>query len=360
MRVSTQNAHAALRSEHRSAHSSRRFTTRVAASIVVAGITLGLAAGCATPVPTPSAPAAETAPALSPDTNATLLADVTDALAAATKDRDADKLKGRLEGPALAVRTSQIEVAAVRDNDDLITDIPTTFQQVIINTDETWPRNSWAITDAGDDLTPPRLLVMQQNSARAHYKMWGWVQLRPGVEMPAFTEPTIGSESVAQDDTSLRFTPADAVAQYADLLVKGNQSDYVDNFEPVADDPFRSFMETWKSAQHDALQGDRVQGTYKITVDPMKDTPVLGVRTFQGGAMIMAALTTHEQMEAMQGATLSPQTKTAQALLHGKNPTNKLSATYIDMISLYIPPADSSDPITLLGYSHVQTAASVD
>ena len=329
-----------------------------------------LAAGCAEElVPELAAVPEETVatPALSDTQFDRILAEVNESIAEADGERDPELLTSRVTGPALTVRTSQLNVAEIRDDDSLVTLLPDTFQQIIVPTTATWPRTMFAITDVGDEFSPPRLLALTQDDPRDDYQLWAWVQLRPGVLMPAFAHVTIGSEELAENDTSLRFTPAEAVEQYADLLTNGDDSEYVDNFEPAIDDPFRTFLYTWVTAQQEALDADRVEGTFSLEVVPMPGEPVKAIRAANldspaepGGAMVMAALVSSEQLEAMEGAVLTPQTQTAQALLEGATFTNVLTATYTDMIALYIPPAGSTEPIKLLGYSHVQTGASVE
>lgn len=321
-----------------------------------------LFAGCAEPVPEPVVEAASIVPALTSDQDARILERVNAVLATADAARNPTRLSERLTGPALAVRTSQLEVAAQREDDELVTELPSTYQQIIVPTTDTWPRTMYAITDVGEALAPPRLLALEQASPRDPYKLWGWVQLRPGVAMPAFADPRVGSAELGPDDGSLRFTPREVVEQYADLLTNGDASPYVGNFEPIEEDTFRSFLSTWISAQEQALQGDRVQGIYSFTVRPLPDTEIKAVRTVlmdgtDDGALVLFALEADERLEAMEGAILTPQTMTAKALLDGATFTNILTARYLDMVALYVPPAGSTEPIMLLGYSHVQTAA---
>jgi len=330
-----------------------------ATPVLAAGLLL---AGCAEPLPQPVAEPVSVAPALTSDQDTRILEQVNAVLATADAARNPMRLSERLTGPALAVRTSQLEVAAQREDDELVTELPSTYQQIIVPTTETWPRTMYAITDVGEALAPPRLLALEQASPREPYKLWGWVQLRPGVAMPAFADPRVGSAELSPDDGSLRFTPREVVEQYADLLTNGDASPYVGNFEPIEEDTFRSFLGTWISAQEQALQGDRVRGTYSFTVRPLPDTEIKAIRTVlmdgtDDGALVLFALEADERLEAMEGAILTPQTMTAKALLEGATFTNVLTARYLDMVALYVPPAGSTEPIMLLGYSHVQTAA---
>ena len=314
---------------------------------------------CSTQPPSPKPDPASSGPVLSVDQNSTVLTSINAVLDKATHDLNPDLLTSRLEGPALTVRKSQVSVAKIRNSADLVTVLPSEYQQIILPTANTWPRTSFAITVTTDKLQPQRLLALVQNSPRAPYKLWGWVQLRPGVTMPAFADPKLGSELLAADDKSLLVSPKDVVAQYADLLTTGDQSAFVGSFEPAADDPFRALIKSTRETQTAALTGPNVGGTYTFTVTPTPNTPIQAVRTADGGAMVMASLDAVEAMSAVAGAVLAPSTKTAQALLQGQNPTNKLTNGFSDMVALYVPPAGSDQKVKLLGYSHVQTSAKI-
>lgn len=334
---------------------------RKAKAVLAAALAGGLLAGCAVdPLPVLQAEPVTGQPVLTQDQTFTVLDDVSAALAAATTSRNPELLTQRLTGPALTVRTSQLEVAATRDDNEQITVIPDTFQQIIVPTTETWPRTMFAIT-ASEQLQLPRLLALVQDSAREPYRLWGWVQLQPGVIMPAFDDPRIGSEEVPPDngEGTLVMSPAEAIRQYADLLVNQDGSAYANNFQPLADDQLRFHLAGWRAAQETALQGERIEGTYAFAAEPAEGVSVKAVRSYDGGAMVMGEIHTFERLEAMEGAVLAPQTMTAQALLYGQEFTNILTASYVDIIALYIPPAGSGQVVTLLGYSHIQTGASV-
>lgn len=327
-------------------------------AVLAAVITLTLVAGCSSypPVPTPDEPIA--GPALTLEQNQRILSAVNATLELATETLDSTALAGRVTGPALLVRTSQLEVARIRQSTDLVTAIPATYAQVILPTNETWPRVMFAITDPPDPMQPQRLIALVQNSAREPFKLWGWVQLRPGLTMPRFADPLIGSEFLAPDDDSLLLTPFDAVAQYADLLTLSDASTFVNNFEPADQDPFRALLNQIRATQTEQLAAERVEGTYTFTATPTPNMPIWTVRTVDGGAILIASLDAIEIMQAMEGALLSPGTATAQALLQGQEDTNRLEAGFIDMIALYIPPVGSQQRVMLIGYSHVQVSAS--
>jgi len=332
-----------------------------AASCILMALIGAAITSCAPEVlPTPQAAPTQVTPVLTLDQTNSILDRVSATLATATANRDPGVLADRVTGPALAVRTSQLEVAAIRDDNDQITVIPETFQQLIVPITEGWPRNLFAITDPTEQLLPPRLLALEQVNPREPYRLWAWVQLMPGVTMPAFADPRVGSEEVWYNDgDGLVMSPEEAIRQYADLLAHGGESAYVGNFQPQSDDEFRTHMAGWSAAQAAALQGDRIEGTYTLTVTPVDVPTPKAVRSAEGGAMVIGQLRTFERLAAMEGAVLAPQTGVALALLYGQEFTNILTATYDDMVALYIPPAGSGQLVTMLGYSHIQTGATV-
>lgn len=328
-------------------------------SAVIALVAGGLLSGCGpAALPTPAAVAQGDSPALTEEQNLFVLTEINQVLADATAARNPELLPDRLIGPALTIRTSQLLVAQIIDDNSLVTVLPGTYQQLIIPTTTTWPRTAFAITDVTEELHPPRLLALVQYAPREPYKLWGWVQLLPGVQMPAFNDPRLGSEELSPDDTSLKLTPIAAVDQYADLLTRRGESAYTGNFEPIESDDFRNFMAQWVAAQEEALSQERVEGIYYLAARP-SSSGIFSIRTADGGAVVMAELITDERLEAVVGAVLTPQTQTAQALLSGQEFTNILTAQYHAIIALHVPAAGSPDAVRLLGYSHIQTGATV-
>jgi hypothetical protein len=326
---------------------------RAALGIGAGALVAALLAGCASEPPTPRPDEAAAGPVLSEDQNTKVLAAVNETLGEAGKANDPEVLKRRLTGPALAVRSSQLKVAAARGNADLVTEIPNEYLGKIVPTTETWPRTSFAITVQTENLRTPRLLVLDQASARAPYKLWGWAELLPGVTLPAFADVELGSEAIAPDDDSLLLTPADAVAQYIDVLNLGGGSAFAATF---ADDDFRKLLASNAQVQSEALKA--AEGTYTMQVAAMADQPVHAVRTADGGAMVVAALTATETMQGVEGSKIGPPTETLKTLFGSAEQTHVLKAGYTDVVALHLPAAGSEDQARLLGFSHVATSVS--
>ncbi|MFJ3407522.1 hypothetical protein [Promicromonospora sp. NPDC090134] len=332
----------------------RRTTTRSMA-VVATLLATGLLAGCAEelPVPKPEAPVA--AAVVSQSQERKILDKVSGVVEGVTKSSDADSLAARLSGPALAIRETQLKVAAARKDKEPLTDLAMEMQQVILPSDQAWPRTSFAITVQPKDLTTPVLMAFNQSSAREQYKMWGWVRLLPGVTMPQFAEADLGSAAVPANDESLKMTPQSAVEQYASVLTVDKDSKYAGNF---ADDDLRQFFRDYGKLQVDAINKEDCKGAFEVAYEPTKD-PVKSVRTADGGALVMAAMISKETITAKEeGCEIGPPTKTTQALWGDADVTNVVEVNYKDMVAMYVPPKDSEDQVSLVGYEHVPWSVS--
>ncbi len=325
-----------------------------AASAVV--VTSMLLAGCAKDLPTPDPEPAAEGPALSQDQEAAVLESVVAVLSKSTESGDAKPLGNRVTGPALEVRKSQLQVAKVRGDNDLVTSVPSTFLQLVAPTTTEWPRTAYAITEATENLETPRLVVLEQAEARQAYRMWAWVQLVPGVTMPAFADSEIGSEAVGADDESLAVSPRAALERYADLLTKGTkESGHAKSFDLLEGDLVNRIQaDASNLRKSDSFK--EADGEYSMSFS-LRKGDMRAVRTADGGALVVGVLVGKELVKAEEDAKVPPLTRTQEALLDGEDPTNVLRTQYTDMIALYVPPSGSEDKIRPLGYSHVATQA---
>lgn len=321
------------------------------AGLVALAATTALLAGCAAELPTPTAQEAVVAPVLSLDQEKRILESVRATLEAAQANNDLESLKTRLTGPALELRWRQLEVAQRRGNADLVTQLPMEAQQVVPPTTTTWPRTSFAVSVVPADLTPQRLMAFDQATARDPYKLWGWVQLLPNSVLPAFAKPDFGSEVLAPDDATLVMTPSDAVAQYADVLNAGDGSQFAPTFTV---DKLREFVAGNTATQTEALKA-AAGSTYTMQFSTTEDPP-RAMRTLDGGAIVMARLSSLESFNGPTGAKIGPQTETAKAIFGDAQPSNVLKITYVDVVALYVPAAGSTEQVSLVGFTHVADA----
>ncbi|MDO8143007.1 MULTISPECIES: hypothetical protein [unclassified Isoptericola] len=330
----------------------------------VAGVatTVVLLAGCAEELPTPEPDEPVAGPALTAAQQTRVVEEVAGSLTKASENEKPDQLRPRVEGPALEVRRTQIEVAKKSGDDSLVTRIPTELEAMILPTTESWPRVSFTITQPTENLEVPRLVAYQQDSARDNYKLWSWVQLIPGTTLPNFADPeAIGSDAVAADDDSLRATPRQALSQYADLVAKGpDDSEHAGAFElPGESTDLVKRVQKDASSVRGADAFKEADGEYKIAF-ASRDDQVVAVRTSDGGAVVMGALDGNIRVTVEEDGEIGPLTPSQKTLMGDADNTDQLYVEYTDQVALYVPPAGSEEPIRPLGYSHVSTAAAND
>ena len=315
------------------------------AAALAGAVATGLAlAACATPLPTPSPDAVPAAvqPALSTEQIEGVLADLASTLEAADAAMTPEALDARLTGPARTTREVQYLLAGGQAG--TITAIPHVAQTIIDPATDTWPRTVLVVTEAPEDLRAPLLLTLVQNSPREQFQLWSWVRLFPGVQMPATAQPEVGSAPVALDADTVAVPPAEVMARYVDVLTSGADSAHAAGFVP--DDPLRVQIAGVRNGYASVLTE---KGSITETYQPL-DTGPVAIATADGGAIVVASMQTVTSITLVD-STLSP-TNPAAALLGKPTVGSNLTITWLSMVAFAVPPAGSTDPITVLGAEH--------
>jgi hypothetical protein len=284
-----------------------------------------------------------------------ILDSVSAVLTGADQASEARSLAARVSGPALALREAELKVAGAPGNKKVLTDLTIEPQQLILPSDQGWPRSSFAITKQPKDGSTPVLAAFEQASAREQYKLWSYVRLVPGVTMPQFAEEGLGSAAVPADDTSLKVAPEAVAQQYASVLNVGDRSKHAGSFPD--DDYLRQRLRQSGRDQVAEIEKKDGEGSFKVEFEPTED-PVKAVRTVDGGAMVLVALQSQETLRAEEGWKLAPGSPSAKALWGDAEGTDVMEVSYRDTIALYVPPADSAGQVSLLGFHRVAFAVS--
>ena len=248
-----------------------------------------------------------------------------------------------MEGPELEIRTSELHVAQVTGNLDRKTTIPTGLAQAVISTDSGWPRSVFSITSTTDDQQSKRLVVFRQDSARQNYKLWGVARLFSGVKMPSFEISKTGSEQGTEKDTGLVMTPKDAVAAYADVLQNGAASQYAQQF---ADDDLRTKLADLTEQVQKAMELN--EGSQQQVFTPV-DGAISVMRSADGGDLVVAQINSEWTRSAGAGRESQPASDAEKALFGNGQATSTMKTTYVNVIALYVPPANSGEKITSVG-----------
>ncbi|HEY3438638.1 MAG TPA: hypothetical protein VGK35_13200 [Actinotalea sp.] len=314
-------------------------------SLVVAAVAALSLVACSAPLPQPHPDAAPAAvqPAVSTDQVDRVLAGLASTLESADGGAGAAALDARLTGPAKTLRAVEYQLAAAGDTSAL-RQIPAAAQTRIAPATKTWPRTVFVVTEPPADLTAPLLLTLVQQTPRDQFKLWSWVRLFPGVQVPATAKPDIGSAPVPMDAATLVASPADVIAHYVDVLTNGAASPFAASFTP--DDPLRTGIAGVR-AQYASVVTEK--GSLTETYQPYEGG-AYAIATADGGAIVVGAIQT------VTTISLADSTLTlggpAAALLGKPTVASSLAITWLSTVAFAVPPAGSPNPITVLGGEH--------
>ena len=305
----------------------RKRSQAIIAAMLALGMAVGMC-GCEGQLPTPKATTRQDAPNLSAKQEQKVRTRILKTLDQCNQNRDTDTLPTILEGPELDIRTSELNVAKATGNLDRKTTIPTDLAQAVISTDAGWPRSVFSI---------------RQDSARQNYKLWGVARLFSGVKMPSFEISKTGSAQGTPTDTGLVMTPKAAVDAYADLLQNGANSKYASKF---ADDDLRSKLADLTAQVQKAMELN--EGTQQQTFEPVNGA-ISVMRSADGGDLVVAQINSEWTRSAGAGRESQPASDAEKALFGNGKATSTMKTSYVNVIALYVPPANSGQKITAVG-----------
>ncbi|MDR2082841.1 MAG: hypothetical protein LBP35_04415 [Candidatus Ancillula trichonymphae] len=300
-------------------------------------------AGCTEPVPKVVTYLNSTSPALTVNQEARIRSKILEVVQNADTSGDTSALSTRVTGPALDLRNIQLLIKRATGKVDPNLQIPDTAEQVIITNNLTWPRDVFVITNTTQDQQTERLLVIDQNSVREDYKLWGLVRLFTGVSLPSFEVANIGSGYIAPDDITLSFSPEKALQAYSSLLQSGAAPDDTQNF---ADDPLHQEIRTATASAASEL--GQLAGSQTQTFIARKDR-VRAIRSAEGGALLVGQIDSAWTRNTGNGACATAASDAERAILGSRIPTSSITVNYINIVAIYIPPKTSGVQMKVVG-----------
>ena len=324
------------------------------AALLVAGTAAGAQAS-KTPEPSPSDTTAPAAPAEGPvvvDAQLKrILEQVSSAVAAGDAAKDASKLEPRVDSMELQIRTQNYKIRSQVGNYEARMPVRASkLLTSVVSSQRSWPRSVIAVTQ-GEGNVVPQVLTLVQAGPRENYKLRGTSPLQPGTSFPAM--PRGGTAAVAPNDKpDLKFSGSEALAGLADRLT-------------TADSAFKDKLAESNSSPYIAgtlaYQADTVEkgvnGNFSFTHAVVPDS-VAVFRTADGGALVVGRLDF-----ALDG---SPKAEGDKLLLNdesavfagGKETGTGMVMNFAESVAVYIPPANSQDPMRLVAATRGLVGAS--
>lgn len=329
----------------------RRKLAQTGTALMVVG-TLALA-GCggetelpqASPAPAPSSPG----PVVSPQQAERILGEISTSVAAADQGTDAKALSDRAAGPALDMRKGAYRIKKKDKSFEL--PAPVATDEVLVHhttASNSWPRVTTLVTRSGEST---QLLNLIQQGPREQYKLYSQSVLLPEVTIPETADPDKGAELLPANAEGLVASPEDVVANYADILEKGDDSKNKDKF---AEDAFSKAVIKSQSDQRTKLRA--AKGSASFTTTPKKGD-LVATRTEDGGAIVTGYLTTKatispEKTSAGSGALTVP--KPQSKVIGDTKISSPLETTYGEAVTFLVP---AEGKVTVLGFSQAMTGA---
>lgn len=335
-------------------------------AIPALGLTALLAAGCssdswpqfgdAAPSPSPSptviAPENQKPPAVTESQALRILQNVSGTLEEADTALDLDLAATRLDGPALAARTTEYELRTALPDTPLPSVIPTDEVEVVLPeaTDE-WPRTVLMLSKGtSDDTVPPVILTMTQQDPWSNYKVTDIADMSADAVFPEVAAAWLGTSLVPSDSAFLRITPGEVAAAFADVVDAGEKSASYDLFDELSLNLAKSITDSRQAVvQNLADNGAADTSKAAFNMAPTSAAPV-SMTTLDSGAIVAVSLTDTETVTPTSADAVIRFGDNAQAkALTGATESAKgVETTYEFQMFFAVPSQGSTEQIRLL------------
>lgn len=322
--------------------------TVVAASAVGVAVLL---AGCTPAVPDAgvAAPPAVTA-ATTADQSDRIRTQTFAELAAADEAKSTDGLTVRVGGDVETVRGAAYKRQKEKDGPkpDVL---PEDMQAVYVSSADTWPRLMVSVSTQPSENKTPVVYLWVQDDIDTPFQLRNLAHMVPGATLPAMPGPTVGTDQLPMD-TMVGDTDLQAILDdYLKLLLAGKKDDLNDMF---AEDSYRTQLFTNRTTLTEVAK--TADGTYVDTVQPVEDS-TYAMATADGGALVFAPLRMTSTVKVKDAKVTIP--KADKALVDGKV-VDKATYEYVDMVIMYVPPAQSADLPGVVAAEHHAIRVSPD
>ena len=260
-------------------------------------------------------------------------------LATADKEKNADKLKEIMSGPAARIRAAEYATASASGNNELIHPVTTTIQGGGVGQTVGFPRNAAAASEGAS----PSILSLEQNSARDQFKVWAWVQgFSEQKNIPVLTKQSAQrAKQVTADSTGLVATPKAVLDAYVDAL----NNPEGENGKAFPDDLLRQKIQAARTTNLSSL------GEVTVTAAPGQDGfQGLQLEEGDGGALVFTTLSfTVVYKRTVDGSDLTLQGDVAAHMGGNQKIVGTVTATYDSMVAFAIPKEGSGEKAAILG-----------
>lgn len=334
----------------------------VGSMLLAACTAAGPGGSAASPSPMPTEVVEQPAVAVTENQLERIVLRIGQTMEQADSARDANIAATRLAGPALQLRTAGYEVKGDVADYAIVPTIPTgdvqlTLPERLPAEGDTWPRRVFAIVqtpatvnDAGEETqAPPLAMVLVQDDPRSQYRVHYaiTVTLPEDAERPEVAPAALGTPLLPRTTPLLAVTPQDVAVGYADVLMRGDQSESFALFQAEGDTLIAQIGAAAKAARQAALPS-----TAAISFsNAVSEAEIFSFVTNDGGALVSLYLVESESVTPTESGAAVNAPAAVAALAGSTQSTAGFTASYGIQVLFSVPPVGSDELVVLLGYT---------
>ena len=285
-----------------------------------------------------------------------IVQDISETTATADATLDEELLKTRFSGPALEQRLANYRIRGVKTDEPVPVPIPS--GDVILalpQATESWPRTIYTVVKNPDDEAAPTLaLFLVQQTPRDNYTVQYSMRIVSSDPLPEVAPAEIGATRLEPDVKLLTMRPDAVATAYADILSKGDASEFLDAFLKEGDTVRDQFG---PAVQEQAKADLGPTGTIDFVKQAGTAEPI-AIATIDSGAIVATHITEVETTRPTDPrASLKVNGGATQALLGAGESTKGVELTYSDQLLFYVPPVNSGEQVRLIGFEQQLVSA---
>lgn len=307
-----------------------------------------------TPSPTTSviAPEGQQAPAVTKAQAERILTRIAATVADADAALDGNLADTRLDGTALAVRDTNYKLrAAIPDHPAPEPILAKPLKIILPQAYDDWPRSVIAVADDADSKTSS-IMVMTQQDAWSDYQLSYIGRLEASTSLPKLAPHYIGAAQIEPDSPFLLLPPDQIATAYADVINKGEESEYYDLFE-LEGDQLRASVTADRQRRLDEFNKTAAStGSLEFSSAAGPQAP-FAMQTVESGAIVAVNV---NEIDTVKPTNTDAVIKvdgnqTVKALAGVDQSATGFATTFTDQVFFYVPGPGSNEKIRLLGYS---------
>ncbi|MFT4307187.1 MAG: glycosyl transferase [Microbacterium sp.] len=283
---------------------------------------------------------------------------ISDTVAQADANLDADLAATRLSGAALAARQTNYTLRSSISDYTALAAVPSGDLQIVLpQAYDDWPRTVLAVVDTD---TTSTMMMLTQDDPWSNYKLVYVGDLGGSTELPALAPVYIGAAQVPPDSTFLTITPDSLAAAYADVLSNGTSSTYAALFDEDTD-TFSAQVASDRQTRLDEFNSTASStGSLTFGAEAGSET-ALALATLESGAIVAVTVNETDTVTPLDSDVVIKfdDNPTVQALTGASESQTGVTTTFVDQLFFYVPAQGSTDKIRMLGYSSSILSAKV-